>query len=339
MAETEGASDLLMTAGKPPQLSIYNQIETLDYPVLTPEMTERYCLSLLNEDQQKQFMAEKELDISFGVSGCGRFRVNCYRQRDSVAMVARIITSQIPDFNVLGLPETVRQLANLASGLVLFTGVSGSGKTSTVSSIIDYINRLRSCHIICIEDPIEFVHSHAQSLIAQREVGADTPSFHEALRRVLRQSPDVIVIGEIRDLVSAQAAITLAETGHLTLATLHTRGAVASVNRLVDIFPSDQSFQVRSQLSGSLAAVVWQKLLPQKDRKGLVLACEVMKSTPAIRALIREGKIHEIQNIIQAGRKHGMCTMDQSIRELIEKGLIEEKWLEDSPLEFSPVAI
>jgi len=322
---TEGASDLLITVGKPPQLRIYNEIESLGYPPLMPADSKRLCMSVLNEEQAERFQADKEIDISISRSGSGRYRVNIYQQRGSLAMVVRVVSMNIPSFESHGRPDIVRDLAELRRGLVLLTGPTGTGKTTTVAALIDHINRTRSCHVICIEDPIEYVHAHKKATVDQREIGPDTISFGAALRTVLRQSPDVIVVGEIRDADSAQAAITLAETGHLTLATLHTRGAVASVNRLVDIFPSEQSSQVRAQLADSLAAVLWQQLLPRKDQDGLVLACEVMVVIPAIRALVRQGRTHEIQSLIQSGRKHGMTTMEQSVDDLVEKGLVERQ--------------
>ncbi len=329
LSETEGASDLLITVGKPPQLRIHNEIIPLDYPDLTPEDTSEFCLSLLSEERAKRFKEEKEMDTSASLPGRGRFRINMYLQRGSMAMVVRVIAENIRSFKELCLPDSVAKMADLHSGLVLFTGPTGTGKSTTVAAIVNYINHNRRCHIVCIEDPIEFIHTHSQSTVDQREVESDTNSFEEALRRVLRQSPDVILIGEIRDRVSAQAAITLAETGHLTLATLHTRGAVASVDRLVDMFPSEHHVQIRAQLSASLAGVVWQQLLPRK-RGGLILSCEVMTMTSAIRALIRKGNTHEIYNAMQSGKKFGMFTMDQAVADLIKRGLVDENWIRDN---------
>jgi twitching motility protein PilT len=236
----------------------------------------------------------------------------------------------VPGFRELGLPEVIDDLAKLTKGLVLFTGPTGHGKSTSVASVVDYINKHRPCHIVSIEDPIEYLHRHRIATVEQREVGLDTESFHAALRRVLRQSPDVVVIGEIRDLESAQAAITLAETGHLILATLHTSGAIASVNRLIDMFPMEQNNQIRSQLSVSLAAVIWQQLLPASQDSGLVLACEVMVVIPAIKSLIRQGRIHEVYSLIQTGRKFGMFTMDQSVQDLIQGKKVSEEWLKEN---------
>ncbi|KPK77778.1 MAG: hypothetical protein AMJ79_02155 [Phycisphaerae bacterium SM23_30] len=330
LSETDGASDLLITVGKPPQLRVHNEIVPLDYPVLTPEDTRELCLSLLNQERTKRFELEKEMDTSASLRGYGRYRVNIYQQRGSLAMVVRIIAERVKSFEELGLPASVVKMADLHNGLVLFTGPTGTGKSTTVAAIVNHINCTRRCHIVCIEDPIEYIHAHDLSTVDQREVESDTCSFDEALRRVLRQSPDVIMIGEIRDRASAQAAITLAETGHLTLATLHTRGAVASVDRLIDMFPSEQHIQIRAQLSASLAGVVWQQLLPKADRQGLVLACEVMTMTPAIRALIRKGNTHEIHGVMQAGKKFGMFTMEQAVTDLIRRNLVDQEWINNN---------
>lgn len=331
LAQTEGAADLIITAGKQPQLRIYRDVLPMDdLPVLSSEASEELCLSVLTEEQVSRFKKEKELDLAVELEGVGRFRVNVFRQRGSVALVARIVMEKVPGFKELGLPETIDDLAKLTKGLVLFTGPTGHGKSTSVASIVDYINKHRPCHIISIEDPIEYLHTHDVATVEQREVGLDTESFHGALRRVLRQSPDVVVIGEIRDRESAQAAMTLAETGHLILATLHTSGAIASVNRLIDMFPTEQTNQIRSQLSASLAAVIWQQLMPASQEKGLVLACEVMVVIPAIKSLIRQGRIHEVYSLIQTGRKYGMFTMDQAIQELIKQKKISEQWLSEN---------
>ena len=322
-ANTTGSSDLLITVGKPPQLRVHNEIRSLDYPELSPADTAHLCTLLLGEEKKSRFFTEKEIDLSLSLSGVGRFRVNAYFQRGSVAMVIRSVSERIPTFDDIDLPDSVRCLAELQAGLLLFTGPTGTGKSTTVASIVNHINHTRRCHIVSIEDPIEFIHPHAKSTVDQREVGSDTCSFQEALRRVLRQSPDVVVIGEMRDLESAQAAITLAETGHLTLATLHTRGAVETLNRLVDMFPPEQHIQVRSQLSTSLKAVTWQQLIPRRDKPGLILACEVLRAVPAVQALIRTGRIHEISSTMQSGRRFGMCTMDQTIADHVQRGLID----------------
>ncbi len=334
LAATKGGSDLILTVGKPPQFKIHGEVGPV--PNTTPlesASTDELATSVLTEEQIQRFRKEKELDLSLHLDGIGRFRVNVFQQRGSTGMVARIVMDKVPGFLDLGLPPIIEELAKLRKGLVLFTGPTGHGKSTSVAAVVDYINQNRACHIVSIEDPIEYVHRHGRSVIEQREVGLDTESFHAALRRVLRQAPDVIVIGEIRDRESAQVAMTLAETGHLIIATLHTSGAIASVNRLIDMFPSEQEKQMRSQLSASLAAVIWQQLIPAAGKKGLVLAAEVMIVVPAIRSLIRQGRIHEVQSLIQTGRKHGMFTMDQAIEELVLAKRIDSEWLDNNYLD------
>lgn len=336
LARTKGASDLLITVGKPPQLRIDNEVVPMKYDSLLPNDTEQLCFSVLNEEQAQRFKAEKEIDLSMLVAGSGRYRINMFQQRGWYAMVVRIVLEQVPAFETLMLPEMVRKFAMLPRGLVLVTGPVGSGKSTTVASMVDYINDNRRCHIISIEDPIEFVHNHKLATIDQREVGSDTNSFNEALRRLLRQSPDVIVLGEIRDRISAQAAMTLAETGHLIIATLHTRGSIGSINRLVDFFPPEQSAQIRSQLSSALAGIIWQQLLPKKP-DGLIVACEVLVAIPSLRALIRQGRTHEIYSILQSGKKFDMCTMEQALENLIERDLIDAETLAATGVELSVV--
>jgi twitching motility protein PilT len=334
LAATKGGSDLILTVGKPPQFKVHGEVVSV--PNTTPLATDsvdELVMSVLADEQVKRFRKEKELDLSLHLEGIGRFRVNVFQQRGATGMVARIVMDKVPGFLELGLPPIIEELAKLRKGLVLFTGPTGHGKSTSVAAVVDYINQNRACHIVSIEDPIEYVHRHGRSVIEQREVGIDTESFHAALRRVLRQAPDVIVIGEIRDRESAQVAMTLAETGHLIVATLHTSGAIASVNRLIDMFPSEQEKQMRSQLSASLAAVIWQQLIPAANKNGLVLACEVMIAIPAIRSLIRQGRIHEVQSLIQTGRKHGMFTMEQAIEELVLASRIDQQWFEDNYFE------
>jgi twitching motility protein PilT len=324
LASTDGGSDLILTVGKPPQLKVNGEVMPVpDCAPLSAECTDELAVSVLNSEQLNRFRSEKELDLSLNLQGIGRFRVNVF---------------QVPSFPELGLPPVVEDLAKLRKGLVLFTGPTGHGKSTSVAAVVDYINRNRACHIISIEDPIEYVHRHARSVVEQREVGLDTGSFHAALRRILRQAPDVIVIGEIRDHESAQVAITLAETGHLIIATLHTSGSIASVNRLIDMFPAEQEKQMRVQLSASLAAVIWQQLIPAAGKRGLVLACEVLIAIPAIRSLIRQGRIHEVQSLIQTGRKHGMFTMEQALQDLAAAHRIDREWLQTNYFDLSGVA-
>ena len=295
-------------------------------------------MSLLNREQITQFKEEKEFDGAAYIEGVGRFRINLYIQKGSSALVARRVVELVPGFETLRLPDVVRKFAMLPRGLVLVTGPVGSGKSTTVACMVDYINKMRKCHIVSIEDPIEYVHTHALATIDQREVGTDTHTFHEALRRVLRQSPDVVVIGEIRDRESAQAALTLAETGHLTLATLHTRGSIASINRFIDMFTADQIAQVRNQLSSCLAGVVWQQLLPKKYEDGLVVVCEIMNVVPSIRALIRQGRTHEIFSILQSGKKYDMSTMQQALEALADEGMIDMAMIAERCPDFAAMA-
>jgi len=336
LAETAGGSDLILTVGRPPMVRIYgNVLPVPDHPPLTPQNTETLSMALLSDERADRFAQEREIDLSYDLGPIGRFRINVFRQRGCVGLVARIVTDRVPDFEELGLPPVISELAKLRKGLVLFTGPTGQGKSTSVASVIDYINRHRPCHIVTIEDPIEYVHRHYKATIEQREVGVDTDTFHSALRRVLRQAPDVIVIGEVRDSESAQAAMTLAETGHLILATLHTSGAIATVNRLIDMFPAAQERQIRTQLSASLAAVIWQQLIPSSQEDGLALACEVLIAIPPVRALIRQGRTHEIFSIIQTGRKHGMFTMDQALDDLIKQDRVDPDWFKNNYFDMS----
>ena len=330
LAQTEGASDLIVTTGKTPQLRIYNELVSIGQENMTSSDTDNICRAMLSDEQLQRFQKEKEFDFSLFIEGAARFRVNVYYQRGSVALAARVVPNKIPSFEELNLPPIIRRFAMLHQGLVLITGPVGSGKSTTIAAMIDYINKSRTRHIICIEDPIEYVHDHILSTIDQREVGLDTNSFKEALKRVLRQSMDVVMVGEIRDQESAQAAMTLAETGHLTLATLHTRGTVASANRLIDMFPHEQNHQIRIQLAEALGGVIWQQLMTMKNNQGLILACEIMAATPAVRALIRKGRTQEIYSLIQSGKQHGMCTMEDAARELVEAGVIDDSWAEPS---------
>jgi twitching motility protein PilT len=313
----KGASDLHVTAGLPPQFRVDGSIVTTQFPVLTADETRRLAYSILNEEQKKRFENERELDFSFGVQGISRFRANVFMQRGVTAMAIRQIPYEIHTFEQLGLPPICRQLINKNQGLILVTGPTGSGKSTTLATMIDTINTQRKGHIITIEDPIEFVHSHKGCVVNQREVNTDTKSFTDALKYVLRQDPDVILIGEMRDRETIAAALTIAETGHLALATLHTNSTFETINRIVDVFPSGQQNQIRSQLSFCLSGVLTQQLIPRAKGGGRVLAMEIMVCTPGIKAMIRDDKVHQIYGLMQAGQKHGMQTMNQSLHHAV----------------------
>lgn len=309
----KGASDLHLTAGVPPQFRIDGQIVPSDHEVVTPEVSESLAYSLMKEEQRKRFEQTKELDLSFGIKGLSRYRANVFLQRGVVTMAIRTIPYQFLTMEKLGLPKVVQELAFRPKGLILVTGPTGSGKSTTLAALINRINEERRCHIITIEDPIEYVHQHKKSIVNQRELNADTLSFVAALKYVLRQDPDVIMIGEMRDLETIQAALTIAETGHLVFATLHTNSTFEAVNRVVDVFPSDQQPQVMAQLAFVLEGVVTQQLVPKMRGGGRVLVPEIMICNPAIRAVIREGKTHQIYTLMQAGQKYGMQTMNQGL--------------------------
>ncbi len=307
------ASDLHITAGVSPQFRVDGEIVPSNYEVVTPESAEQLIYSILREDQRKRFEMNKELDLSFGVKGLSRFRANVFLQRGVIAGAFRTIPYQVMTFDQLGLPTIVQEFATLQKGLVLVTGPTGSGKSTTLAAILDKINTERSVHIITVEDPIEYVHQHKRSIVNQREVNADTASFPSALKYMLRQDPDVILIGEMRDLETISAALTIAETGHLVFATLHTNSTYESINRMVDVFPPQQQHQILSQLAFVLRGVVTQQLVPRFKTNGRVLVPEVLVCTPAISAVIREGKIHQIYTLMQAGQKFGMQTMNQGL--------------------------
>jgi twitching motility protein PilT len=310
------ASDLHLTAGLPAQFRIDGLITSSDSESLTPEMTKSLTYSILNEEQRKRFEIERELDLSFGVRGLSRFRANAFLQRGVVSIAIRQIPYEILSLKELGLPDVVERLASKSKGLILVTGPTGCGKSTTLASVVDKINSERRCHIITIEDPIEYVHHHKRCIVNQREVQADTHSFANALKYVLRQDPDVILVGEMRDLETIQAALTIAETGHLTLATLHTNSTYEAINRIVDVFPEHQQGQIVAQLAFVLEGVITQQLMPKVGGRGRVLACEVLICTPAVKALIREKKVHQIYSHMQAGQKFGMQTMNQALYKL-----------------------
>ncbi|MCX8065835.1 MAG: type IV pilus twitching motility protein PilT [Candidatus Hydrogenedentes bacterium] len=317
------SSDLHIVAGAPPIIRLHGRLEPLPgYSRLSNDQAQRLIYSVMNDDQVAEFEKEKELDMSFGIEGLSRFRLNVYRDRGSVVAAFRAIPYEIMGFEELGIPRVVADFAYKPYGLILVCGPTGSGKSTTLAALIDKINTERDVHIITIEDPIEYLHSHKRSIVNQREVGTDTKSFANALKRVLRQDPDVILIGEMRDLETIQAALTISETGHLTFATLHTNDAVQTINRIVDVFPQSQQDQVRTQLSFVLEGVVVQQLLPRADGQGRVLATEVMVPNPAIRSLIRSQKLEQIPSMIELGKAEGMMTMNQSLYRLFRRGLI-----------------
>ncbi len=318
----EGASDLIISAGAPPVLRVNGQLLRTKGDALTPEDCKKLVYGVMNAEQKKSFEDRKELDFSLAVGRKHRFRVNVYYQKESVTAAFRPIPDTIPHWDELGLPEYVTELAMIKQGLVLITGPTGHGKTTTQASIIDLINENRASHVITVEDPIEYIHFHKRSIVDQREVGGDTHSFGDALKYVLRQDPDVILIGEMRDLETIQAALRAAETGHLVMATLHTNDAIQSVDRIIDVFPSDGQQQIRFQLSMVLVAILSQRLLPRIDEDGRVMAYELLMNNTAIANLIREGKTHQVLSALETGQKAGMMTIDKSIINLYNQGII-----------------
>ncbi len=322
----QGGSDLHITVGSPPRIRLDGALLSVEHQALEAEDTRRLATSVLTSDQIAKLDRDLELDCSFGLEGNGRFRVNVFYQQGSVACVLRSIPGGIPNFEQLGMPlEVCQRICNMHAGLVLVTGATGSGKSTSLAAMIDYINVNRQAHIVTIEDPVEFTHVHKNCVVTQREVGGDTKAFKNALRSVLRQDPDIVLVGELRDHETIEAALTLSETGHLTFGTLHTSDAVQSVNRIIDVFPPHQQSQVRTMLSFSLEAVFSQKLLPIANGTGRVMANEVMIATPGIRALIRDGKSHQIYSQIQTGGRLGMSTMAQSLGRLVSSGRVSMK--------------
>lgn len=317
-----GASDLHLTAGAPPYFRVDGELVPTPYPKLLPETTQSLVFSLMTDAQRQRFEATNEIDLAFGIKDIGRLRMNAFRQRGAVGAAIRSIPAVFKTFEEIGLPQVIYEIMKIPKGLILVTGQTGSGKSTTLASMIDYINEHRSAHIVTIEDPIEYVHTHKKSLINQREVGADTETFTAALRHVLRQDPNVILIGEMRDVETIQAALAIAETGHLVFATLHTTDCAQAINRIIDVFPPHQQEQIRVQLSFVLQVVLCQQLLPHASGKGRVLASEVLVVTSAARNLVREQKIEQLQLTIQTGGKYGMQTMNQALVELYGKGRI-----------------
>jgi twitching motility protein PilT len=318
-----GASDLHLTTGSHPVIRVNGGLTRMEeYPTLMPEVLQRMVFSILTQKQRERLEQDLELDVSYSLPGKGRFRVNVYFQRDAIGAAFRMIPFEIKTIEELQLPRQIEDFARLPRGLVLVTGPTGSGKSTTLASLVDVVNTEKDLHIMTVEDPIEFLHRHKRSMVNQREVGHDTHSFSEALKHVLRQDPDVILVGEMRDLETISTALTAAETGHLVFATLHTQDAPQTIDRIIDVFPPFQQQQVRVQLASSLQGVLTQTLLPRADKRGRVPSAEVLVVTPAVRNLIREAKIHQIYTTMQAGGKFGMQTMDQNLVDLVRKGLI-----------------
>ena len=322
LVEVQG-SDLHITTQTPPQIRVHGKLQALDLPPLGPGETKGLAYSVLTDSQKKRFEETLELDFSFGIRGLARFRCNVFNQRGAVAAVYRVIPEQIKSFDELGLPPVLATLADRPRGLVLVTGPTGSGKSTTLAAMIDKINTERREHILTIEDPIEYIHQHKGCLVNQREVHSDTQGFAVALRAALREDPDIVLIGELRDLETIESALRIAETGHLTFATLHTNSAAQTINRVIDVFPAHQQGQIRTQLSLVLEGIVCQALMPRADGQGRVMSLEVLIPTPAIRNLIRDDKVHQIYSTMQTGQeKFGMQTMNQSLATLYQKRLI-----------------
>ena len=323
-AVERSASDVILTTGLPPQFKVHGEFGSGEYTTpLTPNETRRLMYAMMDEKRQRNFEESRDIDFSFALSGLGRFRVNAFMQRGSVGGVLRLIPTNVKGLADLGLPTTTLvDIANSPRGLVLVTGPTGSGKSTTLAAMIDHVNTNKKVHIVTIEDPIEFNHNHKNSIVNQREIGPDTQGFESALRAVLREAPDVILVGEMRDYETIKSAVTAAETGHLVMGTLHTNSAPESIDRIVDVFPEAQQEQIRVQLANNLVAVVTQQLLPRAGAEGRVIASEIMIATPAVRALIREGKTYQLTSVIQTGAQFGMYTMDACLADLFKKKLI-----------------
>jgi twitching motility protein PilT len=322
------ASDLHITAGSPPMVRVRGRLAPLDYPALTPTQTREIVYSILSNSQRQKFENHWQLDFAYQIPGTARFRVNAYFQRSAVGAAFRLIPFDVVPLETLGLPPVVADFANKPRGLVLVTGPTGSGKSTTLASLVDIINATREEHIMTIEDPIEFLHQHKKCIVNQRELGSDAMSFGDALKAALRQDPDVILVGEMRDLETIGTAITAAETGHLVFATLHTQDTPQTIDRIIDVFPPAQQGQIRAQLSVSLQGIMTQMLLPTADGASRCVAAEVLVPTPAVRNLIREGKSHQIYSVLQTGGSHGMQTMDASLAQLVRAGKITRQLAE-----------
>ncbi len=318
------ASDLHVTTGTPPAIRVRGEMERLEgYSALTPEETQQLLYRILSSEQQKHFELNRQLDFSYSLPGLARFRVNVYFQRESIGAAFRLIPTELKTLEELGIPDSLHVLAEKPRGLVLVTGPTGSGKSTTLAAIIDEINRTRSEHILTIEDPIEFLHRHKRCIVNQREIGPDATSFAEALRAALRQDPDVILVGEMRDLETISTALTAAETGHLVFGTLHTQSAPSTIDRIIDVFPAEQQEQVRIQIANSLQGVVTQALLPTADKMGRVPALEILLPDDAVRNLIRQGKVEQIYSVMQTNTGRGMQTMEQSLGDLIMRRVVD----------------
>jgi twitching motility protein PilT len=324
-----GASDLHITPGSPPMLREKGQMRAVDgYPTLTPQQTRALVYGLLSDDRRQTFEEHLQLDFAYSVPRMARFRINCYMQRGAVSAAMRLVPSEIKSIEKLGLPKVIHSFSTKPRGLVLVTGPTGSGKSTSLAAVIDEINQTRHEHILTIEDPIEFLHPHKNCIVNQREIGSDAESFALGLRAALRQDPDVILVGEMRDLETIATALTAAETGHLVFGTLHTQDTSSTIDRVIDVFPPAQQEQVRVQLSMTLQGIVTQQLLPRSDGSGRVCACEVLIPTPALRNLIREGKTHQIYSVLQTGGRFGMQTMDAAMVELIRMGVLDRNLAE-----------
>lgn len=320
-----GASDLHLTAGAPPVCRTYGKLTPFDYPELRPRDIENLVYPILDQQQYQMFMENWELDFSYSIEGLSRFRGNIMRQRGSIAVALRVIPYQVPSIDSLNLPACITELCNLPRGLILVTGPTGSGKSTTLAAMINHINENRSVNIVTVEQPIEFLHRHKKSIVKQREVGSDTHSFGDALKHVLRHDPDVILIGEMRDVESISIALTAAETGHLVLSTLHTQTAPLAVHRIIDVFQEHMQNQVRQQLADALQGIISQQLLPHPDGQGMSMAAEVLLANSAVRNMIRDEKEYQLYTVIQTGHKQGMRTMDQALAELYMEGKITKE--------------
>ena len=321
----QSASDLHLTSGSAPFMRIHGEMVKLNYKNVSPDTCHGLIFEILNEKQREIFTKDWDLDLSYPLSGVGRFRVNVFMQRNGISAVFRLIPETVKTISELDLPEQLNELIDISEGLILVTGPTGSGKSTTLASLIHSINQTHQAHIVTIEDPIEFVHNNDKCLISQRELASHTKSFDNALRAALREDPDIILVGEMRDLETISLAITAAETGHLVFGTLHTNNAIKTVDRVIDVFPEVQQTQIRVMLAESLRGIVAQALLPRPDHQGRVPVCEVLVNIPAVANLIREGKTHQIATVMQTGRSLGMVTFEQSIQDLTQKGLISKE--------------